>query len=151
MITLTVGIDQNVIYEDNDEHIQVLLEHAVHQVHKSCRGIGKTKGYNWEFKVTIPSTESYFWNVTFSDSELVIARSEFYLREIAGTLKLVKQVIDSRKRILVLDRNFIELQYSIHILRESSFLHTNKTGAPHGEILGLMNLLSSPSTVLLVP
>ena len=30
MITLTVGIDQNIIYEDYDEHVQVLLEHMVY-------------------------------------------------------------------------------------------------------------------------
>ncbi|PHT48617.1 hypothetical protein CQW23_12825 [Capsicum baccatum] len=52
-------------------------------------------------------TESYFWNVTFPDAKLVIARYKL-----------------------------------IHILREPSFLCTNRTGVPHGETLGLMNPLS---------
>ena len=43
IITLTVGIDQNIIYEDYDEHVQVLLEHLIHQVHEGCWRIGKTK------------------------------------------------------------------------------------------------------------
>ena len=43
MITLTAGIDQNIIYEDYDEHVQVLLEHKVHQVYESNWGVGKTK------------------------------------------------------------------------------------------------------------
>ena len=35
MIALSAGIDQNIIYEDYDEHVQVLLEHTVHQVYES--------------------------------------------------------------------------------------------------------------------
>ena len=48
-------------------------------------------------------------NVTFSNSELIIDGAEVYLREITGTLKLIKQVINFGKRILVLDRDLIEL------------------------------------------
>ena len=33
----------------------------------------------------------------------------------------------------------------MHILREPSFFFTNNTGAPHGEILGLMKPLSRRS------
>ena len=33
----------------------------------------------------------------------------------------------------------------MHILREPSFFFTNNTGAPHGEILGLMKPLSTRS------
>ncbi|PHT48353.1 hypothetical protein CQW23_12561 [Capsicum baccatum] len=36
MIMLTAEVDNNVIYEDYEKHVQVLLEHMVHQVHKSC-------------------------------------------------------------------------------------------------------------------
>ena len=43
MIIFTTGIDQNIIYEDYDEHVKVLLEHTVHQVYESFWGIGKTK------------------------------------------------------------------------------------------------------------
>ncbi|PHT66273.1 hypothetical protein T459_30698 [Capsicum annuum] len=109
MIALSVGIDQNIIYEDYDEHVQVLFEHTVHQVYESS------------------------WGIT---------GSEVYLREITDTLKLVKQVIDSGKTILVLDHDFIELMVIYTYSDELSILHTNKTGAPHGEILGLMNPLS---------
>ena len=44
MITLYVRIDQDIIYEDYDEYVQVLLQHSVHQVHERCWGIGKAKG-----------------------------------------------------------------------------------------------------------
>ena len=53
--------------------------------------------------------EGYFWNGIFSDSEPMIVGSEVYLREITSTLKLVKQVIDFGKRILVLDCDIIVL------------------------------------------
>ena len=60
MIMLTAGIYQNIIYKDYDKHIQVLLEHIVHQVHESCWGIGNTKGHDYEFEMTILGTEGYF-------------------------------------------------------------------------------------------
>ena len=46
MITLIVEIDQNIIYEDYDKHVQVLLEHMVYQVDESCWGICETKGHD---------------------------------------------------------------------------------------------------------
>ncbi|PHU08596.1 hypothetical protein BC332_20456 [Capsicum chinense] len=72
-LRLTVGIDKDIIYEDYDEHVQVLLEHMVHQVHEIINSVGKTNGHDKEFKVSILSTESSFQNVTFSDLELMIA------------------------------------------------------------------------------
>ncbi|PHT99314.1 hypothetical protein BC332_31753 [Capsicum chinense] len=74
MITITTGINQNIIYEDYNKLIQVLLEHTVYQVYKSCWGI---------------------------DLRSILEKN--------GTLKLVKQFVDSGKWILVLDRNFIEM------------------------------------------
>ncbi|PHT32059.1 hypothetical protein CQW23_28396 [Capsicum baccatum] len=109
MILRTAGIEQKIIYEDYVEHVQVLFEHVVHQVYENFWDIGKTKRYDLEFKVTIPSMESCFQNVTFSDSELMIAGFEVYLREITVTLKFFKQVINYGKRILVLDSDLFKL------------------------------------------
>ena len=44
----------------------------------------------------------------------------------------------------------------MHILRDPSFLFTNKTGVPQGEILGLIkplssNLLFEPSNLSILP
>ncbi|PHT75865.1 hypothetical protein T459_19387 [Capsicum annuum] len=73
----------------------------------------------------------------------MIVESKVYLREIAVTLKLVKQVIDSWMRILILDCDLIELTViNAHSKRTIFFLRTNKTSAPYGEMLGLMNPLS---------
>ncbi|PHT68419.1 hypothetical protein T459_27906 [Capsicum annuum] len=90
MIILTARIDQNIIYEDYDEHVQVLLEHLVHQVHESGWGISKTEGHDQKLEVTISSMKISLQNVIFFDFELMIVGSEVCLREIAGTLKLVE-------------------------------------------------------------
>ena len=55
-----------------------------------------------------------------------------------STLKLVKQVINHGDVILILDCDLVQLSIVNEILRELSFFFTNNTGAPHGEILGLM-------------
>ena len=59
--------------------------------------------------MTIPSSERCLQNVTFFDSELMIARSEVYLKETIGTLKLVEQVINTGDGILILDCDFVQL------------------------------------------
>jgi hypothetical protein len=43
MLFLTLGIDQDVVNEDNDKLIQLRHEYKVHQVHKICRSIGESK------------------------------------------------------------------------------------------------------------
>ncbi|PHU14308.1 hypothetical protein BC332_15513 [Capsicum chinense] len=46
MLIFATGVNKDVINEDYDEHIQVLLEHSVHQVHEDCWGICKTKRHD---------------------------------------------------------------------------------------------------------
>lgn len=85
-----------------------MLEHSVHQIHKGCWGICESKGHDQKLEVTISGFESYFWNAIFSDSELIIAKSEVYLRKVTGTLQLVEQVIYSRKWILILNYDLVQ-------------------------------------------
>ncbi|KAK4716441.1 hypothetical protein R3W88_014779 [Solanum pinnatisectum] len=59
--------------------------------------------------MTISSSENCLQNVIISDSELMIARFEVYLRKVTSTLKLVEQVINPRDRIIVLDCDFVQL------------------------------------------
>ncbi|PHT36767.1 hypothetical protein CQW23_24467 [Capsicum baccatum] len=106
IIMFTAVIDKDVIDKDYDKHVQVLLEHTVHQVHENCRGI---------------------------------AGSDVYLREIVGTLKLVKSVIDSRKWILILDRDFIELTaVPVYPSGYDGFTHWVETEKSSTRILGLV-------------
>ena len=46
MIMLSTEIDQNIIYKDYDEHVQVLLEHTINHVHEIYWGIGKMKAHD---------------------------------------------------------------------------------------------------------
>ena len=59
--------------------------------------------------MTMPNSKGSFWNVTISDSKLMITRSEVYHSEISSTLKLVKQVINPGDRILILDCDLVQL------------------------------------------
>jgi hypothetical protein len=43
MLFFTLGIDQDVVNEDNDKLIQLRHEYKVHQVHEICRSIGESK------------------------------------------------------------------------------------------------------------
>ena len=43
MIVSITEVDKNIINEDYNQHVQVLLEHSVHQVHEGCWGICETK------------------------------------------------------------------------------------------------------------
>ena len=60
----------------------------------------------------------------------------------ASTLKLVKQVINPGDGILILDCDLVELSIVNAHSERTIFLLTNNTGAPHGEILGLIKPLS---------
>ena len=59
--------------------------------------------------MTIPRTKSSLRYVLISDSQLVVACAEINLREDGLPLKLIKQVINHRKRIPVLDRQLVQL------------------------------------------
>ena len=50
----------------------------------------------------VSATKSYLEHILITDPELVIPGPQIYLREHAGSLKLVKQVINARQWILVL-------------------------------------------------
>ena len=82
----------------------------------------------------IPSSKGFLGIVTIYDSKLMITYSEVYLLEKTSSLKLVKQVINPRDRILT-----PLLMYFNRL--SSTYFYMNNTGAPHGKILGLMKPL----------
>jgi hypothetical protein len=46
MFFLVIGIDQNIINENNHEFIQLRHEHRTHEIHEVGRGIGKAEGHD---------------------------------------------------------------------------------------------------------
>jgi hypothetical protein len=63
MIFFTLGIDQDVVNEDNDKLAHLRHEYGVHQVHEMCRSIGEPKQYNQILIQPIPGGEGSFRNI----------------------------------------------------------------------------------------
>src|SRR6185295_3547159 len=72
MIFLGLGIDKNIINEDNHKDIKFFHEDAIHQIHEVSRCIGEAEGHDSEFIETISSRKSCFWNIFFPDLDLMI-------------------------------------------------------------------------------
>ena len=72
MIFLGFGIDENIINKDDHKDIKFLQEDAIHQIHEISRSIGEAEGHDSEFIETISSRECCFWNIFFSDLDLMI-------------------------------------------------------------------------------
>jgi hypothetical protein len=58
MIFFSLGIDQDVINEDNDKLVQIRHEYRVHQVHEMCKSIGESKRHNQILIQSISGGES---------------------------------------------------------------------------------------------
>jgi hypothetical protein len=76
---------------------------------------------------------------------LMMAQSEINLGEYSGSSKLIEQKIGSRKKIVVLNINFIKGPIIQNIHRVRSFFFMKMTGQPQGEELGLIKPLSNKS------
>ena len=85
MIFFILGVDQNIVNEYHDEFIQLRHEDLIHQVHKICWGVGKTKRHNQILIESISGRESCFWNITWLDFYLMVARTKINLRENLGS------------------------------------------------------------------
>src|SRR5581483_5970934 len=109
MVLLALRIDQDVVYEDNHKFIQVRSTYSVHQIHKDCWSVRQTERHDQKFVMTITSSERCLGNIIFSDSHLVVSGSKIDLGEIGRSLQLVEQIINTRKRITVLDSNLVQL------------------------------------------
>ena len=90
MLCLTLGIYQNIINEYNHKSIQEWPEHSVHQVHKGCWCISQPKGHYQELIMAISGPKCCLRNITTPNSQLMISGSQINLREILGSLQLVK-------------------------------------------------------------
>ena len=83
-------------------------------------------------------TKAFFRDVTLSNLHLMIARSEINLGEILGTSKLIKQIIDSWQRVLVLDGDCIQVLVVNAHSHRAILLLNKQTRDPQGEALGLI-------------
>ena len=74
MIFLGLGINENIIDEDDHKDIKFLHEDAIHQIHEISRCIGEAERHDSEFIETISSRESRFRNVFNSNLDLMITQ-----------------------------------------------------------------------------
>lgn len=64
MLFFTIGVNQDIIYKNNNKHVEVLLEHSLYDVHKNCRSINLSKLHNKKLMVTILSSKILLKDVT---------------------------------------------------------------------------------------
>jgi hypothetical protein len=108
VIFFALGIDQDVINEDNDKLVQLWHEYRVHQVHEICRSIGEPKRHNQILIQPVPGGESGLRNVFRVDFDLVITRTKIDLGKDFCTDKLIEKNVDVRQWIFVLDNDDVE-------------------------------------------
>jgi hypothetical protein len=104
MLFFGLGIDKNIIQIDHHKLVKVFHEDRVHESRESCWGIGEAKGHDCVLIESIASSESCLWNILFANFDLMVTASQVQLREHHGTCQLIKEIIYSRKGILILDR-----------------------------------------------
>jgi hypothetical protein len=108
MLLFTLRVDQDVVNEDHDKLVQLRHEHGVHQVHEMCRSIGESKRHDQILVQPIPGGESCLRNILRTDFDLMITQAEINLGKYLSTGKLIKENVDARQRILVLDGDGIQ-------------------------------------------
>jgi hypothetical protein len=108
MLLFTLVIDQDVINEDHDKHVQLRHEYRVHQVHGICRSIGESKRYNQILVQLVPGGEGSLRDIFQTDLDLMITRTEINLGKDSCTDKLIKENVDAGQWIFVLDYDGIQ-------------------------------------------
>jgi hypothetical protein len=108
MLFFTLGIDQDVVNEDNDKLVQLRHEYRAHQEHEMCRSTGEPKRHNQILIQLIPGGESGLRNVFWADLNLMITRMKIDLGKDFCTGKLFKKNVDAGQWIFVLDGDDIQ-------------------------------------------
>jgi hypothetical protein len=108
MLFFTLGIDQDVIYEDHDKLVQLRHEYGVHQVHEMCKSIGESKRHNQILIQSVPGGEGSSRNVFRTDLDLMITRMKIDLGKDFSTSKLIEKNVDVGQWIFVLDGDGIQ-------------------------------------------
>ena len=109
MLFFGLGVDKDIINEDNHELVEVIHEDLVHEIHEISRGIGQAKGHNGAFKQSVSGGEGGLGNVRLSNLQLVITCPKIDLGKDSGSVHLIEQILDLGKGVLVLNGAVIEL------------------------------------------
>ena len=81
-------------------------------------------------------TKVNLWDISISNPKMMVPLMKIKLQEETRPLKLIEQVIYSRKLILILDSDFVELPITDTYSKGSIFLfHKQQWSAPRGYAL----------------
>ena len=117
----------------------------MHEVHECHWHIRQSKGHHRKLKVPITHPERCLRDICLPNPQLMVTNAKVYLGVNSCSSQLIKQVINPLQWVPILDRNPIQLSVINAQSKGLVLLFANRTGAPHGEVLGLMNPLSSSS------
>jgi hypothetical protein len=120
-----LSVDQYIIDEHYDKLVQILHKDLVHQIHKVGRGFSQSKIHYRILVQTIPQNEDSLRKVTLSYLQLILSQSNIDLRECTRIAELIKQIINLRQHLLVLDGKLIRSMI-IHVHPLSTILLWDK-------------------------
>ena len=107
MLLLRLGVDQDVVNKDHNRLIQIGLEYPIHEVHECCWRIRQPKRHHYEFEMPMLRPKRCPRDINLPKSELIVTSAKVYLGVDLRPSQLIKQIINPRSGILILDRNLI--------------------------------------------
>ena len=108
MLLQGLAIDDNVIKINNHEAIKKRSKYLVHEGAKCGWCIYEAKGHDKELIRTTTCHTRCLWLISFGYADLIVPTLQIELRKVPYICKLIKQVIDARDGILVLDGDLVE-------------------------------------------
>ena len=109
MLSLRLGVDQNVIHKDYDKLIQIGLEYPMHEIHECGRCIRQSKGHHCKLKVAITRPEHCLRDICLPNPQQMVTSAKVYLGVYSRSSQLIKQVINPQQWVPILYRNPVQL------------------------------------------
>src|SRR4051812_30082516 len=101
-------IDQDVVEVNYNAVVKKRVENIIDKSLECGRDVGEAERYHSKFVVTVACTKSRLWYVFVLDMDLVIAGAEVEFREYLCALNSVKDLINTKERVLIFDGQFVQ-------------------------------------------
>ena len=108
MVVKSLRIYQNVVKKNYNKLVKNMVKDRIHSGYESSGCICQTKRHYQEFKMPIPGSEGYFWDITISDSNLMVIASKINFVEVLCSLKPIKEFFNTLQRVAILDSDFVQ-------------------------------------------
>ena len=145
MLFLQLRIYQDIIDKNNDKLIYIGSKHPINQVYKHLQGICQTKRNNQELIMPMPCAKHLLGNVFQANKSWWYSYRKLIFEKVEAPCNWSNRLPIHGKGYLFLIMTLFNCLESIQSRIEPSFCFTNNIGAPHGDTLGWINLLSSKS------